>query len=58
MLKSLRVKDLVPAFAGWRNELFAVRQDFKAPPELIMERAAGVLFGAPEHGVSLNGYTW
>lgn len=57
VLESLRDKDLVPALSGWRNEPFAVRQDFYAPPELIMERAAGVLFGAPAYGVFLNGYT-
>jgi 8-oxo-dGTP pyrophosphatase MutT (NUDIX family) len=57
VLESLRDQDLVPALGGWRNEPFAVRQDFHSPPELIMERAAGVLFGAPAYGVFLNGYT-
>mmetsp|Transcript_23213 Transcript_23213/g.38435 ORF Transcript_23213/g.38435 Transcript_23213/m.38435 type:complete len:379 (-) Transcript_23213:311-1447(-) len=55
VLESLR--DEVPALAGWRDEPFAVRQDFYSPPELIIERAAGVLFGAPAYGVFLNGYT-
>lgn len=59
VLESLRDKEMVPALSGgkWRNEPFAVRQDFYSPPKLIMERAAGVLFGAPAYGVFLNGYT-
>lgn len=57
VLQSLAASQEVPALQGWRNEPFAVRRDFYSPPELIIERAAGVLFGAPAYGVFLNGYT-
>jgi len=57
VLEHLRDKDTVPALRGWRNEPFAVRESLQSPPELIVERAAAVLFGVPAYGVFLNGYT-
>ena len=48
---------MVPALRGWRDELFAVREGFHTPPQLLIERAAAVLFGVSAYGVFLNGYT-
>ncbi len=57
VLESIREKDSIPALRGWRDEDFAVRESFHAPPKLIVERAAAVLFGVPAYGVFVNGYT-
>jgi len=57
VLVSLREQDIVPALRGWRDEPFAVRESFASSPELIVERAAAVLFGVPAYGVFVNGYT-
>uniref|UniRef100_A0A7S4RAB1 Nudix hydrolase domain-containing protein n=1 Tax=Ditylum brightwellii TaxID=49249 RepID=A0A7S4RAB1_9STRA len=57
VLESMKTKDVVPALRGWRNEPFAVRESFHSSPELIVERAAAVLFGVPAYGVFVNGYT-
>ena len=56
-LEEMRDRDMVPALRGWRDEPFAVRETFHSEPELIVERAAAVLFGAPAYGVFVNGYT-
>lgn len=56
-LESMRTHDTIPALTGWRDEPFAVRETFHSPPELIVERAAAVLFGVPAYGVFVNGYT-
>ena len=47
----------MPMLAGWRDEAFAVRSSFHAPPMLHVERAAAGLFGVPAYGVFVNGYT-
>lgn len=57
VLLDLRHKNIIPALQGWRDERFAVRESFHAPPALFVERAAAVLFGVPAYGVFLNGYT-
>eukprot|EP00592_Proboscia_alata_P023971 CAMPEP_0194446466 /NCGR_PEP_ID=MMETSP0176-20130528/128456_1 /TAXON_ID=216777 /ORGANISM="Proboscia alata, Strain PI-D3" /LENGTH=426 /DNA_ID=CAMNT_0039273191 /DNA_START=65 /DNA_END=1345 /DNA_ORIENTATION=+ len=57
VLEDLRDRDVVPALRGWRDELFAVREGFHTPPQLLIERAAAVLFGVSAYGVFLNGYT-
>eukprot|EP00592_Proboscia_alata_P004529 CAMPEP_0194369272 /NCGR_PEP_ID=MMETSP0174-20130528/17553_1 /TAXON_ID=216777 /ORGANISM="Proboscia alata, Strain PI-D3" /LENGTH=384 /DNA_ID=CAMNT_0039146111 /DNA_START=68 /DNA_END=1222 /DNA_ORIENTATION=- len=57
VLEDLRNRDVVPALRGWRDELFAVREGFHTPPQLLIERAAAVLFGVSAYGVFLNGYT-
>jgi Domain of unknown function (DUF4743) len=57
VLLDLRHQNHIPALQGWRDERFAVRATFHAPPALFVERAAAVLFGVPAYGVFLNGYT-
>ena len=57
VLESIKEADSIPALRGWRDEDFAVRESFHAPPKLIVERAAAVLFGVPAYGVFVNGYT-
>ena len=57
VLLHLRHQNIIPALQGWRDERFAVRASFHAPPALFIERAAAVLFGVPAYGVFLNGYT-
>eukprot|EP00965_Chrysotila_dentata_P057768 1915427-Pleurochrysis_carterae.AAC.1 len=56
VLRQLRAADAVPMLRGWRDETFAVRASFHAPPRLLIERAAAPLFGAGAYGVFLNGY--
>ena len=57
VLETMRKADSIPALRGWRDEAFSVRESFHAPPKLIVERAAAVLFGVPAYGVFVNGYT-
>lgn len=57
VLRTLQQEDAVPALRGWRDEPFAVRKSFASATELIVERAAAVLFGVPAYGVFVNGYT-
>ena len=56
VLRALRADGSVPMLQGWRGEAFAVRPSFYAPPRLIVERAAGPLFGLPSFGCFTNGY--
>jgi len=57
VLDDLRAAGSVPMLAGWRDEAFAVRSSFFAPPSLVVERAAAGLFGTPAYGVFVTGYT-
>lgn len=56
VLRTLRDEGNVPMLYGWRDEAFAVRPSFYAPPALVIERAAGPLFGLPSFGCFTNGY--
>lgn len=40
---------------GWRDERYAIRRDFDAPPLALIERAAARFFGTLSFGVHLNG---
>ena len=40
---------------GWRDETYAVRNDFDAPPLAFIERAASRFFGTMTYAVHLNG---
>ncbi|ATF86353.1 NUDIX hydrolase [Burkholderia gladioli] len=40
---------------GWRNEIYAIRNEFDAPPLAYIERAASRLFGTMTYAVHLNG---
>jgi 8-oxo-dGTP pyrophosphatase MutT (NUDIX family) len=40
---------------GWRNETYAIRNDFDAPPLAFIERAASRFFGTMTYAVHLNG---
>lgn len=40
---------------GWRNETYAIRNAFDAPPLAYIERAASRLFGTMTYAVHLNG---
>lgn len=40
---------------GWRNEIYAIRNDFDAPPPAYIERAASRFFGTMTYAVHLNG---
>lgn len=56
VLQTLRAQGTVPMLAGWRDESFAVRPSFYASPALVVERAAGPLFGLPAYGCFTNGF--
>eukprot|EP00966_Prymnesium_polylepis_P080674 1869250-Prymnesium_polylepis.2 len=56
VLHELRGDGSVPMLSGWRDEAFAVRPSFYAPPRLVVERAAGPLFGLPSYGCFTNGF--
>lgn len=56
VVAQLRDEDAVPALRGWRDEAFAIRSSFHAPPDLLIERAAAPLFGGCSYGVFVNGY--
>lgn len=56
VLQSLRRTGEVPMLDGWRDEPFAVRPSFYAPPLVIVERAAGPLFGLAAFGCFANGF--
>ena len=56
VLDELRADGSVPMLAGWRDEAFAIRPSFYAPARVIVERAAGPLFGVPAYGCFANGY--
>lgn len=40
---------------GWRNEIYAIRNRFDAPPVAYIERAASRFFGTMTYAVHLNG---
>ncbi|WP_395061463.1 DUF4743 domain-containing protein [Paraburkholderia silvatlantica] len=40
---------------GWRNETYAIRNAFDAPPLALIERAASRFFGTMTYAVHLNG---
>ncbi|WP_250512059.1 NUDIX hydrolase family protein [Caballeronia sp. INDeC2] len=40
---------------GWRDETYAIRNDFDAPPLAFVERAASRFFGTMTYAVHLNG---
>ncbi|ALK31944.1 DUF4743 domain-containing protein [Burkholderia plantarii] len=41
--------------SGWRNEIYAIRNAFDAPPAAYIERAASRFFGTLTYAVHLNG---
>ncbi|KAF1028865.1 MAG: hypothetical protein GAK40_00748 [Burkholderia plantarii] len=49
---ALAADGLIP---GWRNEIYAIRNDFDAPPPAYIERAASRFFGTMTYAVHLNG---
>ena len=56
VLERLRQEDSVPCLRGWRDELLAVRTSFHSSPVMLIERAAGPLFGIRSYGCFTNGY--
>ncbi len=44
------------AIHGWRNELYAVKNEWEASPVLLAERALMPYFGFRSYGVHVNGY--
>ena len=56
VLDELRADGSVPMLAGWRDEAFAIRPSFYSPARVVVERAAGPLFGVPAYGCFANGY--
>jgi hypothetical protein len=54
VMEALRHEGLIP---GWRNELYAVAQDFHDAPLLQVERATTTLLGTLAYCVNLNGFT-
>lgn len=55
VLARLRASGRVPMLAGWRDEAWPVKADFDAPAALVVERAAGALFGVRAYGCHVNG---
>lgn len=53
VLAELRARDLI---SGWRNEPYAVCEDWGTAPLFQMERAAVPLFGTLGYGVHVNGF--
>ncbi|WLE60664.1 DUF4743 domain-containing protein [Burkholderia plantarii] len=49
---ALAADGLIP---GWRNEIYAIRNAFDAPPAAYIERAASRFFGTLTYAVHLNG---
>jgi 8-oxo-dGTP pyrophosphatase MutT (NUDIX family) len=43
------------AIPGWRDETYAIRNEFDAPPLAFIERAASRFFGTMTYAVHLNG---
>lgn len=58
VLAQLRNSGRVPMLAGWRNEAWPVKAGFDSPIELVIERAAGPLFGVPGYGCHVNGLVY
>jgi len=55
VLQELRESGRIPMLQGWRDEKWPVKADFDAPAELVIERAAGPLFGVRGFGCHVNG---
>jgi len=55
VLRELRASGRVPMLRGWRDEGWPVKPSFDAPAELVIERAAGPLFGVCGYGCHING---
>lgn len=53
VLAELRARGLI---SGWRDEPYAVCEDWGTPPLFQMERAAVPLFGTLGYGVHMNGF--
>eukprot|EP00931_Biecheleriopsis_adriatica_P028448 TRINITY_DN16958_c0_g1_i2.p1 TRINITY_DN16958_c0_g1~~TRINITY_DN16958_c0_g1_i2.p1 ORF type:complete len:273 (+),score=49.21 TRINITY_DN16958_c0_g1_i2:451-1269(+) len=54
-LEVLRDSDRVAMLRGWRGEGWPVKTTYDAPAELVIERAAGPLFGVRGYGCHVNG---
>src|ERR1700744_6504397 len=52
VIGALAADDRIP---GWRNETYAIRNAFDAPPLAYIERAASRFFGTMTYAVHLNG---
>ncbi|MFM0173754.1 NUDIX hydrolase [Paraburkholderia sediminicola] len=52
VIGALAAEDRIP---GWRNETYAIRNAFDAPPLAYIERAASRFFGTMTYAVHLNG---
>ncbi|MEZ2350465.1 DUF4743 domain-containing protein [Caballeronia sp. RCC_10] len=52
VIAALRADGKIP---GWRDETFAIRNDFDAAPLAFIERAASRFFGTMTYAVHLNG---
>lgn len=56
VLGQLRQEQAVPMLQGWRDEGWPVKATFDSPVELVIERAAGPLFGVRGYGCHVNGF--
>ncbi|KMY86832.1 NUDIX hydrolase, associated with Thiamin pyrophosphokinase [Candidatus Paraburkholderia calva] len=52
VIAALHAEGKIP---GWRNEIYAIHNDFDAPPLAFIERAASRFFGTMTYAVHLNG---
>ncbi|SAK42068.1 NUDIX hydrolase [Caballeronia catudaia] len=52
VIATLHAEGKIP---GWRDETYAIRNRFDAPPLAFIERAASRFFGTMTHAVHLNG---
>jgi 8-oxo-dGTP pyrophosphatase MutT (NUDIX family) len=52
VIDTLHAEGKIP---GWRNETYAIRNHFDAPPLAFIERAASRFFGTMTYAVHLNG---
>jgi 8-oxo-dGTP pyrophosphatase MutT (NUDIX family) len=52
VIATLHAEGKIP---GWRNETYAIRNHFDAPPLAFIERAASRFFGTMTYAVHLNG---
>ena len=49
-------RDGGPLIRGWRDEAYPVASRWRAPPLMLMERAAIPYFGIRAYGIHMNGY--
>lgn len=56
VLQQLRDSGRIPMLKGWRSEGWPVKESFHAPVQLVIERAAGPLFGVGGFGCHINGF--